>query len=114
MGGRSLTDITRLHDKQVKFLQKYFLNKEVTSPLPAAVVKADDRYTPLHLFRANEKARATDEECNNKIKRHWSQKALNGRHPCDLSQQYVDVEASDKRLTSAGLITETKDFLTAI
>ena len=54
MGGRSLIDITRLHDKQVKLLQTSFLNKQVTSPLHAAAVKADDRYTPLDLVCANE------------------------------------------------------------
>jgi len=43
MVGRVLIDITRLHDKQVKLLETYFLNKQVTSPLHAAVVKADDR-----------------------------------------------------------------------
>ena len=41
MGGRGLIDITRLHDKHVKLLQTYFLNKQVTSSLHAAVVKAD-------------------------------------------------------------------------
>jgi hypothetical protein len=45
---------TRLHDKQVKLLQTYFLNKQVTSPLNAALVKANDRYTPLDLVHANE------------------------------------------------------------
>ena len=39
MGGRGLMDITRLHDKQVKLLQTYFLNKQVTSSLHVAVVK---------------------------------------------------------------------------
>ena len=53
MGGRGLIDITRLHDKQVKLLQAYFLNKQVTSSLQAAVVKAVDRCTPLDLVRAN-------------------------------------------------------------
>jgi hypothetical protein len=76
IGGRVLTDITRLHDKQVKLLQIHFLNKQATSPLHAAVVKADDRYTPLDLFRANENELATDEEHNNKVKRQWSQKSL--------------------------------------
>jgi hypothetical protein len=47
MGSRGLTDITRLHDKQVRLLQTYFLNKQITSLLHAAVVQADDRYTPL-------------------------------------------------------------------
>jgi len=61
MGGRGLIDITRLHDKQVKLLQTYFLNKQVMSPPHAAVVKADDdRYTPLDLVRANENELATD------------------------------------------------------
>jgi hypothetical protein len=62
MGGRGLIDITRLHDKQVKLLQKYFLNKHVTSSLRAAVVKADNRCTPLDLFRANANELPTDEE----------------------------------------------------
>jgi hypothetical protein len=69
---------------------------QATLPLHAAVVKADDRYTPLDLFRANENELATDEEYNNKVKRQWSQKALHGRHPYDLSQQHIDMEASNK------------------
>jgi hypothetical protein len=52
----------------VNLLQTYFLNKQVTSPVHAAVVKADDRYTPLDLFCANENELATDEEYNNKVK----------------------------------------------
>jgi hypothetical protein len=42
-----LTDITGLQDKQVKLLQTHFLNKEATSPVHAAAVKADDRYTAV-------------------------------------------------------------------
>jgi hypothetical protein len=57
---------------------------------------------------------ATDEEYNNKVKRRWSQKALHGRHPYDLSQQYVDIEASNKWLASADLFAETEGFLTTI
>jgi len=56
----------------------------------------------------------TDEEYNDKVKRQWSQKALHGRHPYDLSQQYVDIEALNKRLTNADLFAETEGFLTAI
>ena len=51
MGGRELIDITRLHVKQVKLLHTYFLTKQVTSSLHAAVVKADDKCTPLDLVR---------------------------------------------------------------
>jgi len=53
MGGKGLIDITRLHDKHVKLLQTYFLNKQVTSSLQAAEEKADDSCTPLDLVRAN-------------------------------------------------------------
>jgi len=56
----------------------------------------------------------SDEDYNNKVKRQWSQKALHGRHPYDLSQQYVDIEASNKWLTNADLFTETEGFLAAI
>jgi ribosomal protein L37E len=98
----------------VKLLQTYFLNKQATSPLHAAVIKANDRYPPLDLFHANENELTTDEEYNNKVKRQWSQKALHSRHPYDLKQQYVDMEASNKWLTSADLFAETEGFLTAI
>jgi hypothetical protein len=47
---------------------------------------------------------------NNQVKRQWSQKALHGRHPHDLSQQRVDIEASNKWLTSADLFAETEGF----
>ena len=114
MGGRGLIDVTRLHDKQVKLLQTYFLNKQVTSSLHAAVVKEDDRCTPLDLVSTNANELPTDKEYNNKFKRHWSQKALHGRHPYDLSQQYVDTEATNKWLTNEDLFAETEGFLTAI
>ena len=93
MGGGGLIDVTRLREKQVKLLQAYFLNKQVTSSVHAVVVKADDRCTPLDLVRANANEIPTGEEYNNKVKRQWYQKALHGRHPYDLSQQYLDIEA---------------------
>ena len=97
----------------MKLLQTHFLNKQVTSSLHAAVVKADDRCTPLDLVRANANELPTNEEYNNKGNREWSQKALHSRHPYDLSQQYVDIEASNKWLTKADLFAETEGFLTA-
>jgi hypothetical protein len=62
----------------VKLLQTYFLNKQTSSPLHAAEVKADNKYMPLDLLRANENELTTDEEYNNKVRREWSQKALHG------------------------------------
>jgi len=98
----------------LKLLQTYCLNKQVTSSLYAAVVTADDRCTPLDLVRANANELSIDEEYNNKVKRQWSEKALHGRRPYDLSQQYVDIEASNKWLTNADLFAETEGFLTTI
>ena len=98
----------------MKLLQTHFLNKQVTSYHHAAVVKADNRCTALDLVRANANELPTDEDYNNKVKGQWSQKALHGRHPYDLSQQYVDIEASNKWLTIADLFAETEGFLTAI
>ena len=98
----------------MKPLLKYFLNKQVTSPLNDAGVKADNTYTPLDLIHANKNELTTDEECINKVKRQCSQRALHGRHPYELSQQFVEIEASNKWLTNADLFTETEGFLTAI
>ena len=39
---------------------------------------------------------------------------MHGRHPYDLSQQYVDIEASNNWLTNADLFSETEGFVTAI
>jgi len=51
-------------------------------------------------LRANENKLATDEEYNNKAKRHWSQNALHGRHP----YEYM----------SNGSVSRKEGFLAAI
>ena len=66
------------------------------------------------MVNVDENELATDEEYTNKVKRQESQKALHGRHPYDLSQQHVDIEASNKWLTNADLFAETEGFLAAI
>ena len=97
----------------MKLHQLLFLNKQASSPLHAAVVKADDRYTPLDFLRANENDLATGKDYNNKVKRQYFQKALHGRHSDDLNQQHLDIEVSNKWLTNADLLAETEVFLTA-
>ena len=94
----------------MKLLQTYFLKKQITSFLHAVVVKADDRCTPVDLACANANELPRDEEYNNKVNRQWSQKALHDRHPYDLSQQYIDTEASNKWLTNADLFPKTEAF----
>ena len=39
---------------------------------------------------------------------------INNRHPYDLSQQYVNIEASNKWLTNVDLFAEAEGFLTAV
>ena len=41
-------------------------------------------------------------------------KLLAGRHPYDLMQKYVDIAASNKRLTNADLFKESEGFISAI
>ena len=40
--------------------------------------------------------------------------SLYDRHPYELSQQYVDIEVSNKWLTNADLFVESEGFLTAV
>ena len=47
-------------------------------------------------------------------KGNGSRRPFHGRHTYDVSQQYVDIEASNKWLTKADLFAETEGFLTAI
>jgi len=53
--------------------QEYIIQQsDLFKSLHFAVVKADDRYTPLDLVRANANELTTDEEYNNEVKRQWS------------------------------------------
>jgi len=94
----------------VTLLQTHFLNKQVTSSLHAAVVKAEVRCTPLDLVCANANELPTDEEYNNKVKRQWSQKALRGRHQSTICRHRSVEQMADKR----GFVRRNRWLLTAI
>lgn len=113
-GGRGLIDLTRLHTKEITRLQKYFVRTKASSKLHQSVVKADNSYTPLDLLHATEANTITDTEYTKLIIRQWSQKALHGRHSLELSQQHVDLIASNSWLTHADMFTETEGFMLAI
>ena len=72
------------------------LKKKFLLSLHAALVNEDVRCTPLDLVHANSNELPMDEEHNSKDKSQCSRKALRGHHLYGLSQQYVDIEASDK------------------
>ena len=107
----------------MKLLQTYFLNKQATSPLHAAVVKADDRHTHTHTHthtHAHHRIYFVQIKMNSsqtrntitKLKDHGPKKSYTTDTLYDLSQQYVDihVEASNKWLAYADLLAETEAF----
>ena len=48
-GGRGMTDIINLHDRQLMKMREYFHTKRRSSRLVEAVVQTDDGLTPLNL-----------------------------------------------------------------
>ncbi|XP_015188575.1 PREDICTED: uncharacterized protein LOC107072832 [Polistes dominula] len=78
-GGRRITDIKALHNRQIKNLRKYFHTKE--TQLHKAITKADKNHTPLNLSRSN-----TDIDNYNDIDHTqskinaWAIKQLHGKH----------------------------------
>lgn len=110
LGGRGLLDIGYQLDKQITNLRSYFQNQAESSLLHRAVIEADDS-TPL-LLRQQEVLgyHKTDEE----KMRIWMEKPLHGRHPNEVTQDYVDNAASNYWLTSGRMFPETEGFLLAI
>jgi hypothetical protein len=96
MGGRLLIDISRLHDKRVKLLQAYFLNKQAISSLHAAVMKADGRCTPLDLVRANANELPRDEEYNNKVRDNGPKKPPSVRSQPTICRHRSVEQMADK------------------
>lgn len=113
-GGRGLIDLSFLLHKQIVSLQKYFLEKQETSPLHRAVILADNGYTPLNLCTAVPQDNTTKTERATSQINAWKQKALHGRHPYELSYENVDQDASNYWLTRGDLFPETEGFIMAI
>lgn len=111
-GGRGLIDIYVLHKKQIQRLQNYFLGKKL--PLYEALCLADNNYTPLDLLHAEKTMVPIEPHHYGSKMQAWKNKALHGRHPNELNQDYVDLEASNKWLTQADLFLETEGFMIAI
>ena len=111
-GGRGIIDLRQLHRKQIMNLREYFLKKQITSRLHAAVVRADVNLTPVNLGGdiSGIQQLGTQED----LKNNWKRKVLHGRHPHDLGQDHVDGKASNYWLTHGDLFPETEGFVIAI
>lgn len=112
-GGRGLTDIKTLHNKQVLQLREYFLSRKSESLMHQAVCEADKHLTCLKLSLQQY---LTDEQ-QNPMKDHiieWKKMALHGKHPQELCLPQVDKEASNTWLTKGDLYPETEGFVLAI
>ncbi|CAH1098853.1 unnamed protein product [Psylliodes chrysocephalus] len=110
-GGRAMIDIDRMCQKQTQRLQKYF--KKQDGALYQAVIKADNRYTPLDLSHDTREL-VSDETYIQGKKQDWTSKPLHGRHASLLSQPYVDSKASNGWLGRADIFAETEGFMIAI
>lgn len=110
LGGRGLIDIGRQLDQQIENLRKYFYRKAETSALHKAVCEVDTD-TPLQL--RNQDLVLQGQSDQEKLQR-WTEKALHGRHPNEVNQDYVDKQASNYWLTSGQMFPETEGFLMAI
>ncbi|XP_030765588.1 uncharacterized protein LOC115889668 [Sitophilus oryzae] len=111
-GGRGLIDLRFLHAKQIYGLQQYFLHQ--ASGLHRAVVRADNKHTPLDLQHAVDIRLPSDVIYEREKVEEWTRKVLHGRFPHELNQTYVDQDASNKWLSQADLFLETEGFMLSI
>lgn len=108
-GGRGLIDIAALHEKQIKGLRQYFLNKD--TPIHKAIVKIDRNYTPLNLSQNYD---TEDRYTITQKKENWAKKALHGKHPNIMQGPNIRKDLSYAWLQRGELFPETEGFLLAI
>lgn len=107
-GGRGLSDITAINEKQINSLRNFFHSKQ--HPIHHAIVNIDN-YTPLNLH-SNERSEPSTTDI--KKREQWAQKALHGRHPYHMKHADVDKELSYTWLKNGLLHPETEGTLLAI
>ncbi|XP_015186482.1 PREDICTED: uncharacterized protein LOC107071743 [Polistes dominula] len=112
-GGRGITDIKALHNRQIKNLRKYFHTKE--TQLHKAITKTDKNHTPLNLSTSN-----TDIDNYNNIDHTqskinaWATKQLHGKHYYTTTDENINNNDTYEWLKKGNLFPETEGFLIAI
>ena len=115
MLGRGLINILQLHSNQLIFLRKYFVKKSEQSVLHQAIVRADNKYTPLNLqHNLPLMELQTAEPRDIDVLEAWKRKALRGRHAHDLTQENVDTDSSNYWLNYQYLFPDTEGSLIGI
>jgi hypothetical protein len=74
-GGRGITDIKNLHNRQIMALRKYFYQSYKTTLL-RAIISADKEYTPLNLANENMTLHI---KTTTEISQEWA-KPIHGKH----------------------------------
>ena len=113
-GGRGLIDIKHLWQKQIHNLSTFFYTKAQSSNIHKSIVENDFKYTPLNLNEYQNIENPTNIDVQKKKIEEWKKKVMHGRHPNDLQQPHIDLEASNKWLKSGSLFPETEGFIIAI
>lgn len=109
LGGRGIMDIKTLYNKQIESLRLYFMNNEEFK----VVCGADDNCTALHLKTTNYIQNVVPKTIEQNIDT-WKQKTLHGVFPNQMSESYIDSQASNLWLTNGDLFAETEGFMLSI
>ncbi|XP_064292512.1 uncharacterized protein LOC135310067 [Plodia interpunctella] len=113
-GGRGLINIQALWKKQITTLKTFFSRKAEHNQIHSAIINNDKMYTPLNLTDRQTETEPCRTDYEDENIDEWKRKVLHGRHPNDLQQSHIDLEASNKWLQVGTLFAETEGFLIAI
>jgi hypothetical protein len=109
-GGRGITDIKNLYNKQIKALREYF-NQSNETTLHRAIVSAEKKYTPLNLTHENMTLHI---KTTTEIRQEWANKPIQGKQYLDTDNTNVNKNASNKWLDRGELFRETEAYMVTI
>lgn len=110
LGGRGVVDIGNQQSQHIKSLREFFHKEAETSTLHRAVCLADG-CTPLKLSRLDYNGNIYTEQ--QKLET-WMGKPLHGKHLYAISQDHVDMKASNYWLIAGQMFPETEGTMLAI
>lgn len=111
VGGRGVTDLREIYERQTLNLKKYFIDMARTSDFHRAITKKDENLTPLNLSNniLTENKNFLKEKLEN-----WQKKELHGRYANTLERPEINKDASLAWLNNSGIFAETEGFACAI
>ena len=114
-GGRGILDIARMQDQQIIGINRYMQKKKDKNPIIKAIVRSDEKLTPVNLSAATE----AEVEERIRIRKEeritaWKTKVLHGRFYKELHAEEVDKEIPCAWIRSGYMFPETEGFMFAI